>query len=1331
MNKASATSAPASAQAPSPRRPHRLRRALAWLAAILCLVAALLATAAWTLLRTEWGARALWENANRFVPGELKGELQGGTLSDGLRLRNIAYSDDKKQIRIDSADAAWHFSWSPMKLSVRHLRLGTVDVTQRPSPPEPMTMPAEIRLPLQLELNDVTVRQVLLHQEGKDSSYTDIRLRASSDRVHHAMRVETATTPFGTVQAALRLTGTQPFPVDGTASLAARYGGQPVDVDTRVGGSLEALTVELAVAGSGLSGHAHIDATPFKAVPLQRAEVRIDGFDPRALNPAWPQARLDVHAALTPAGNTAGASGGASTMIVAGPVEILNAEPGRIDAGRVPLVSARAMVRLDAQKQELGQVQIRLPGEALLQGGGELRTDGNGAFALEASGLDLHALHGAFVPTGLAGPIKLRLAPDAQAVQFDLDGPKLSARASVELGQTAIALQSARLASGPAVLDISGSLARDERSAFSVAGSLRDFDPALFFTNVQPAQLDSKTRSRLAAIDARVNMRFEAQGALHPEASAKIRFDINDSRYAGLPMTGAGLIQFEGKRVLPSDARLSLAGNDISLKGSFGKPGDRLAFHADAPALARLGFGLSGLLRADGEIGGSIENPDVDARYRAENLAFGEHRLTLLSGSAQMRGMPATAPDARVGLDLTARDVRSGDIRLAHVKAEISGSYAQHAIRLDADGNLRGATLDLALAAQGSLQQQAQGLLWKGRLNTFENKGVPRLALASPLEASAGPGRLDLGNARLSFAGARIDLQELRYANGQLRSAGQVSALDIGRVLALQEQITGQKAPLDTDLVLDGSWNVSIAENADGFVRVERRGGDIRIPGPVAQNTLGLNALSLRADLQGKQVALEANASTRAIGSLAGQGRIGLQDQDGRLALGADAPVSARITASVPDLQKIASLAGPRIALNGQLALDLGINGSLADPIMSGTVNGDRLAVTLFEQGVRLNDGTARIVIDNNVIGLQRVVFHGGDGTLDITGSIPLRDEGRDLHATISADKLQLLASPSGRLTVSGQATTSRVGEQLLVAGKFNVDRALFSLPEKSAPKLDDDVVIVRGDQPAQAQRPAGVAKTSPYTPRIDISVGLGNNFRFAGAGADLRLAGTVRIVSEPAETPQAFGTVRIAEGTYEAFGAKLAVERGLINFQGPMTNPNLNILAMRREQQREVAAGVQVTGNVSQPRVQLVSEPNVPDEEKLSWLIFGRSGGGAAQGQAQSAAKGAAFGLLNKFGGQRLAKGFGLDELSIQSSEFGLAGGQQVVNLGKEISDRLFLGYEQSLSGAESVIKLSYELSRYWTVVLRGGTLAGLDLLYSRRFDVIGERPGAARRRE
>jgi translocation and assembly module TamB len=370
-----------------------------------------------------------------------------------------------------------------------------------------------------------------------------------------------------------------------------------------------------------------------------------------------------------------------------------------------------------------------------------------------------------------------------------------------------------------------------------------------------------------------------------------------------------------------------------------------------------------------------------------------------------------------------------------------------------------------------------------------------------------------------------------------------------------------------------------------------------------------------------------------------------------------------------------------------------------------------------------LKDGIIRIKLSENLVDLQQVEFHGASGTLRATGQVRLDQQQPDLTASIIADKLELFASPDRELMLSGSAKIANAGPQggMGIDGKFTVDHALFDLPESSAPSLGDDVVIVRPDGTVKGENTnqqvvaATEKPVGPFTPRANIDIDLGQKFRFKGAGADLGLAGTITATSAPGMPLRAVGNVRVTPGsTYTAFGRKLNIENGFFTFNGPVTNPGLNILAMRRNQ--EVEAGVQVTGTVQAPVAKLISEPSVPDNEKLSWLLFGH---GTDQGNnvGQQSAMTSALALLGSRGGAKIAQTVGLDEFTVGSSEVGLTD-PQVVLLSKAINERLVLGYEQGLQSAQNAIKATLALSRFWSVTAYGGTYEGVDLSYTRRFN-------------
>jgi translocation and assembly module TamB len=58
------------------------------------------------------------------------------------------------------------------------------------------------------------------------------------------------------------------------------------------------------------------------------------------------------------------------------------------------------------------------------------------------------------------------------------------------------------------------------------------------------------------------------------------------------------------------------------------------------------------------------------------------------------------------------------------------------------------------------------------------------------------------------------------------------------------------------------------------------------------------------------------------------------------------------------------------------------------------------------------------------------------------------------------------------------------------------------------------------------------------------------------------------------------------------------------------------------------------------------------------------------------------------------------------------------VVTVGKRISSRLYLSFEQGAATATSVVRLRYKINPRITLQLQTGTNTALDVLYSWAFD-------------
>ncbi|HEX7908934.1 MAG TPA: translocation/assembly module TamB domain-containing protein [Paraburkholderia sp.] len=1393
-------------EAPPPRRGFGrvLLKTLAWTVAVLVLLVALTAGLLYGALTTERGTAYAWQAAVKLLGGKLSGTLESGTLANGVQLRQVRWRSldgTGTDIQIDRVAGRWALTREPWRFSIDYLHIGTVDarIGTSSSSSGPVTLPQDLRLPMQLEVRDLQLDKLLLHEGTSTTELSRFAFHGRSDGRHHEAAIDRLDTPFGAVTAAAKLDGVRPFPLTGDVGYSGKVNDEAVQVGGHVSGSLENLVAELDASGMKLAGHAQVEATPFADVPLQRATLTFDHINPQAFAPGAPLADLAVRAELQPVAQGAApapapaakdgkhgapstaAEKNASGFAVAGHVSIVNAKPGAVDQNLLPLIDANVDVHLDAQAQRISNLNVRLVKNATLTGGGVL-SGKRGQFDLKVAGLDLNALEAPVRPTQLSGLIGIRLNDDVQSLTLDLADPKAALRAQgkVTFDPARISFNDLRITSGKGRIELSGALKHDANSNYNLKAQLTDFDPLALASQMPartpvsgPAPAASRAAQGKAAqagstagakdtkgaapgdkaaaavkntakaavktevlqrntpapkhsapparkIEARVSGTLTAAGMLGPVFTTKAEFKLGQSVYDGLPLTGGGTIQLAGSRILPSRANLSVAGNQVDLQGSFGARGDRLKFRVDAPQLERLGFGLAGLIAADGDVTGSFAHPNVELNYKADSVVFGSDRLGHAEGHAELRD----GADGALVFTTDARNLSAGGVDLSTLTARLSGTRANHTLEAAATGKLQERPLDLTLAANGKLTEARDGTHWDGSVSRLQNRGTPALNLESPLAVSVGPSRLTLGATRLTLEGAVLSLKTFAFDHGRIQSAGSLTGISIARLQETRRQFTGTPPVVKTDLVFDGDWDFALGSTASGHVQLKRRSGDVTVEIGRGLTSLGIQDISARAEFSGgNRLNATVHAQASRIGVVDADAHTTLVARDGFLSVNEEGALTGSVNANVPSLKTTGGLFGPSYLLDGHLALKLALGGTVAKPNLTGSLLGDGLSATMVDQGVQLKDGVVRILLSQNLVDFRQVEFHGASGTLRATGRVRLDGAEPDLTASIVADKLELFAAPDRNLSLSGSASVANAGAEggMAINGKFVVDHALFDMPEQSAPKLGDDVVVVRPDGTVAGERPQPVPGTNkpvgPFAPRANIDIGLGNNFRFRGMGADLGLAGTITAMSAPNLPLRAVGNVRVTPGsTYTAFGRKLNIENGFFTFNGPVANPGINILAMRRNQQIE--AGVQVTGTVQFPTAKLVSEPNVPDNEKLSWLLFGH---GTDQGNnlGQQSTMTTALALLGSASGKRIAQTFGLDEFSIGRSEVGLTD-PQVVMVSKAINEWLVIGYEQGLQSASNAITATINLTRYWSVAGYGGTFDGVELLYTRRFDQI-----------
>jgi translocation and assembly module TamB len=733
-----------------------------------------------------------------------------------------------------------------------------------------------------------------------------------------------------------------------------------------------------------------------------------------------------------------------------------------------------------------------------------------------------------------------------------------------------------------------------------------------------------------------------------------------------------------------------------------------------------------GTIRGSATLGNTLAMATGGSALRGAVPGAGTAGAAGRGGVAARSNAEATA-DVPLVSDIEITRYVSPAISLDKARLQTSGTRSAHVLQVSASNP----DFDAALRVKGGWADDT----WTGSIDTLQNRGRFALTLAAPaslkLKAPDGTGvaglakpeQIMLGAATINLPKGSIRIDSLEKAGAAWRSKGQAAGVPVNYLAQLSD---AWRDNVRSNMTIGAEWGMNLQAASKtappvlgGMVHVYREQGDLTITGADLPQPLGLNTLDARADVNDGSLRVQLNVDGTRVGQVRLDGNAQLQD--GRLS--GDSGFTLTGSANMGSLAWLAPLAGqPGLEIDGTLKLAVNGSGTLGSPQLNGDISGDKLVVNWVDQGIKLRNGQLQARLTGDQLQLQKLAFDGTQGHAQADGWIRYAGNEATMQLKLSADKLEVLSRPDRILVISGLTTLTRDAKRFALDGKFRADRANIELAGADTPTLSDDVVIVGKGAP-----PVKAAQGMPLN--VDVEADLGDNFNLSGKGLEAQLAGSLRIRIADRRPPRVTGNIRVVNGTYAAYGQNLAIERGVINFTGAYDNPGLNILAVRRRPEGEalsetnVEAGVEVRGTALAPAAKLVSTPTVSDSDKLAWLVLGHGIDNA--GGNDMALLGTAAGALFGGGGGKgkLASALGVDELGVgqaAGSTAGAATGLQntVVTVGKRISARAYLSFEQGAGTATSLVKLKYKLNPRITLQFQTGTNNALDVLYTWAFD-------------
>ncbi|PPC88726.1 MAG: DUF490 domain-containing protein [Methylotenera sp.] len=925
----------------------------------------------------------------------------------------------------------------------------------------------------------------------------------------------------------------------------------------------------------------------------------------------------------------------------------------------------------------------------------------------------------ASLDSSLPYDIKTQLAGDLNSINFELNPLLILQNNQLAIGQTAANDLIA------ANMQINGEI-----------GLANDYPLTLVahLTNLKPEKLGSYPVG-LLNVDVEMHGDLGKQTGLQVQLLAKESYLQTDN--AKQPLALAGNFVVIGNQINVIDLNANIASNIFKATGSLGAADSVLEWRADLPQLSTFGREFSGQAVASGSLAGTFENLALRLKLTAQKLQLpNKIQLEKLDGQATIMADTNGAVDAIFNAD----GLKVAQNPVMNAALSLQGTRVAHQLKLTANSQQKILPFQFETLLQGGLN----GDTWQGFIQSLQLKGETPVTLQAPAKLSATLQDVTLGNAVLQLTKGRIEIDGLQAGRKGFVSQGKLSQLALDDI---PPSVFTLPARLKGNPVFSGYWNINALESVNAQAQFKLDSGDLSLSDSTGvAKPLGLQNLSADLKVVNNQSDLMWLLDGTQLGHFDGHVKTILTRVESGFALMADAPLNISSNAQLNTLAWLPlsdSLADAQ--LDGVLSMILSADGTMQKPNLRGNAMGKNLQFILPSQGVALTDGTLQASFENDQLQIKEAVWKGGSGYLRTNGTLQLiNQQALNLQPSIAlnwvAEQFTVLSGADRLLVLNGAGKTTLADDLLTISGDFKVIKGLVGLPDDDVPTLADDVVVLGRTEIVNDD----ALKILLNNLRID----LGDDFTLRGRGLDAQLSGALTLVGLTQYLPHTEGTIRIKKGTYTAYGQVLNITRGVIAFTGPIDNPSLNIRAMRNAPSnndsiiksnaeassngdtvtgsnfsqttssalQNVNAGVEITGNGLNPAVKLVSEPNVTDTEKLSWLLLGRgtNQAGSSDFAMLSLAAGAVLSDENSLPLQtKLARAAGLDELSFGGADADTAS----LTFGKRLSSQLYLSYQKSVSGLLDVARLTFNITPRWALQAETGTESAVDALYTFSF--------------
>jgi translocation and assembly module TamB len=757
--------------------------------------------------------------------------------------------------------------------------------------------------------------------------------------------------------------------------------------------------------------------------------------------------------------------------------------------------------------------------------------------------------------------------------------------------------------------------------------------------------------------------------------------------------SGKGNVQLE-----TDGLNLKHGPNGLTAKGKLTKEW-AMSAQVDAPDLAQSLPGLRGRVQGHVNLSGKMAEPIIDLALSGNTLGWQEQAAL---ESFELVGEVTPAPQLKADIRLNAQKGTFDTFKLNDLNLTFRGTEDAHKLLLDL--NADPVSADLALT--GKLDRSTG---WQGLLNQAQ------------IETPVGPWTLNkptaLGyNLKTALANVAAHCWQQDKSSLCLVESLEAGASGHAKVAVNNFDFDLLKPFIPEETVLKGEMGANLeatwAPKSSPYVKAQ-----IKLPsGSVSQQMtndedpliVGWDSISLNAEVKNDVLNADWLVAVKNNGDLSGKATI--------TQLTSDQQLNANVKIDRFTLGFLEPVIKDYHKFGGQIDTNLTVTGPINHPAINGLFKVTKVTATGRKVPLDVTNADITVAFSGYNATLQGNV-DTPDGKLLIRGSGDWQDMAAwktELH--VNGKELQVSAPPMVALKVSPDLTISVSPRRAEITGNIGIPWGRINVKQlpKSAVSVSDDEVIL-GDN----LKPVKEEESIPFDLKTNVLVKIGDDVKLSAFGLKAGLIGELSIRQE-GKVPLIYGEVNITRGSsYRSFGQELVIRKGQILFNGPADQPYLSIEAIRDPDNIEddVIAGLRVTGPADEPKVDIFSDPAMPQQNALSYILQGKdidSEGGDNNNAMTTALIGMGLAQSGQLVGD-VGKAVGVQDLSVSTAG---SGDDSQVTIGGYIAPGLQVKYGVGIFDSIGEFTVRYRLMTDLYVEAVSGLDSAVDLLYQFEFN-------------